>query len=113
LTAVPRDIRDVLYIGQIRAPAKSFLQHLNTVRLWLPDDLPWWVRSSKLRPLYSCIRSLYREDLRLPVMLISAWAPSAKEARLVERARIFEHLSEGRELYNVEKEILGRQLPLV
>jgi hypothetical protein len=109
----PRDIHDVRYIGQTRAPASRFLQHLNTACLWLPDDLPWWVKSPKLRPLYSWIRTLYREDLRLPVMLINAWAPSTKEARLAERARIIERLSEGRELYNVEKEILGRQLPLI
>ena len=109
----PRDIRAVRYIGQTRAPARRFLQHINIARLWLPDDLPWWVKSPQLRPLYSWIRELYAEDRRLPVMLISAWAPSAKEARLAERSLIIECLRTGHDLYNVEREILGGQQPLI
>jgi hypothetical protein len=109
----PRDIRDVRYIGQTRAPANRFLQHISAARLWLPDELPWWIKSPQLRPLYSWIRRLYSEDRRLPVMLIRAWMPTSKEARLAERAQIIECLTDGRELYNVEKELLGRQLPLV
>lgn len=109
----PRDIRDVHYVGQTRAPAKRFLQHINAARLWLPDELPWWIKSPQLRPLYSWIRRLYSQDRRLPVMLIRAWVPTSKEARLAERAHIIECLRDGRELYNVETELLGRQLPLI
>jgi hypothetical protein len=109
----PRNIRDVRYIGQTRAPATRFLQHLNAARLWLPDDLPWWIKSPRLRPLYSWIRQLYSQDRRLPVMLISTWLPTSREARLSERAQIVECLKDGRELYNVEIERLGRQLPLI
>jgi hypothetical protein len=109
----PRDLRDVRYIGQSRSPSSRFLQHLGTAQLWMPDDKPWWVKSPKLRPLYSWIRGLYSDGGRLPVMLISAWLPSTKEARVAERVRIIECLSEGRELYNVEREVLGRQRPLL
>jgi hypothetical protein len=109
----PRDIRELRYIGQTRAPAIRFLQHLSTARLWLPDDLPWWVKSPQLRPLYSWIRRLFSDDRRLPVMLISDWVPTIEEARLAERARIIECLRSGRDLYNVERELLGRQLPLL
>ncbi len=109
----PRNLRDVRYIGQTRAPANRFLQHVNAARLWLPDDLPWWIKSPRLRPLYAWIRALYSEDRRLPVMLIRAWVPTSKEARLAERIQILECLKDDRELYNVEKELLGRQMPLV
>ena len=109
----PRDIRDVRYIGQTRNPASRFLQHINAARLWMPDDLPWWIKSPQLRPLYSWIRQLYSTGQRLPVMLISNWAPTIKEARLAERTQIIECLRDGRELYNVEAELLGKQLPLV
>jgi hypothetical protein len=109
----PRHIRDIRYVGQTRAPANRFLQHVNAARLWLPDDLPWWIKAPRLRPLYSWIRQLYSQDRRLPVMLISTWLPTAKEARLAERAQIVECLKDGRELYNVEIEWLGRQLPLI
>jgi hypothetical protein len=109
----PRDLRHPRYIGQTTRPSERFSQHLNTARLWLPDDLPWWVKSPRLRPLYGWIRALYREDLRLPTMLISAWLDSVSEARLAERARIYECLAERMTLLNVETEILGRQIPLV
>jgi hypothetical protein len=109
----PRDIREVRYVGQTSAPRRRFLQHLNTARLWLPDETPWWVKSPKLRPLYEWIRELYRDELRLPTMVISAWAETAAEARLAERTRIFECLKLRLPLLNVETEILGRQLPLV
>jgi hypothetical protein len=46
-------------------------------------------------------------------MLISAWLDSVPEARLAERARIYECLAERMQLLNVETEILGRQMPLV
>ena len=33
----PRSLRDVRYVGQTSSPARRFLQHLKTARLWLPD----------------------------------------------------------------------------
>jgi hypothetical protein len=109
----PRDIRDVRYIGQTGAPQSRFLQHLTAARLWLPDALPWWVKSPRLRPLYGWIRELYSNDRRLPVMVISAWTLSTKEARSAERARIVECLGEGRDLFNIEKEFFGPELFLL
>jgi len=109
----PRSIRDVRYVGQTSSPARRFLQHLKTARLWLPDDVPWWVQSPKLRPLYNWLRELYTDEYRLPVMVVSAWADSVREARVAERALIVECLRERRRLLNVEMEILGRQIPLV
>ncbi len=111
--ADPRDIRHVRYVGQTRAPQKRFRQHLNTARLWLPDETPWWVPSPKLRPLYEWIRALHREDFRLPVMVVTAWVETTAQARMAERARIFDCLAKQFPLLNVEKEILGRQLPLL
>ena len=98
----PRDIRDIRYIGLTRAPPSRFLQHLNAARLWLPDVLPWWVKSPELRPLYSWIRALYSDERRLPVMVITAWTASLNDARSAERERIIECLAEGRDLFNVE-----------
>jgi hypothetical protein len=109
----PRSIRDVRYVGQTSSPARRFLQHLNTAKLWLPDDVPWWVKSPKLRPLYTWIRELYTDEHRLPVMVVSAWVDSVKEARIAERAQIVECLRERLRLLNIEGEILGRQIPLV
>jgi hypothetical protein len=109
----PRDIADVRYVGQTGVPRRRFLQHLNTARLWLPEDRPWWVKSPRLRPLYVWIRELHQEARRLPVMVISAWAEDAAAARVVERERIMECLQSRLRLLNVETEILGRQWPLV
>jgi hypothetical protein len=109
----PRSIRDVRYVGQTSSPARRFLQHLNTAKLWLPDEVPWWVKSPKLRPLYTWIRELYTDEHRLPVMVVSAWVDSVREARVAERAQIVEYLRERLRLLNVEGEILGRQIPLV
>lgn len=109
----PRDIRQVRYVGQTRAPRRRFLEHLNTARLWLPDERPWWVKSPKLRPLYGWIRELYRDGLRLPVMVITGWAQSISDARVAERTRIYECLQQRLPLLNVETEFLGRQLTLV
>jgi hypothetical protein len=111
--ADPRDIQHVRYVGQTRAPKTRFRQHLSTARLWLPDETPWWVPSPKLRPLYEWIRELHREDFRLPVMVVSAWLETTAQARMAERARIFDCLAKQLPLLNVEKEILGRQLPLL
>jgi hypothetical protein len=111
--ADPRDIQHVRYVGQTRAPKARFRQHLNTARLWLPDETPWWVPSPKLRPLYQWIRELHRDELRLPVMVVSAWLDTTSKARMAERARIFDCLAKQFPLLNVETEILGRQLPLL
>jgi hypothetical protein len=108
----PRDIRCVRYVGQTTQPTRRFLQHLNTAKLWLPEDRPWWVKSPKLRPLYCWIRELYRDELRLPTMVIAAWVDNATDARLAERIRIYENLGRRLPLLNIESEILGRQIPL-
>lgn len=109
----PRYIRDVRYVGQTCAPPSRFLQHLSAARLWLPDALPWWVKSPRLRPLYGWIRELYSNDGRLPVMVISAWTLSTKEARSAERTRIVECLRGGHDLFNIEKEFFGPDLLLL
>jgi hypothetical protein len=109
----PRDIRAVRYVGLSNAPKRRFLQHLNTARLWLPDDTPWWVKSPQIRPLSEWIRALYRDDYRLPVMVISAWVETVAEARVAERTRIYACLEQRLQLLNVETEILGPQLPLI
>lgn len=108
----PRDAQDIRYIGQTRAPPRRLLQHLNAARLWLPDETPWWVKSPKLRPLYTWIRELYRDEQRLPVMVIQSWVP-LEQARIAERQRILELIAAGRPLLNVEREVLGRQLALL
>jgi hypothetical protein len=108
----PRDLRQVRYVGQTSAPRRRFLQHLTTSMLWVPDETPWWVKAPKLRPLSAWIRQLYRDELRLPVMVITAWVTSASAARVAERARICECLERRLPLLNVEAEILGRQIPL-
>lgn len=105
----PRSIRDVRYVGQTQSPPRRFAQHLNTARLWLPDEVPWWVKSPKLRPLYTWIRELYADNRRMPVMVVSAWVASVGEARVLERARITKCLQSRLELLNVEREILGQQ----
>jgi hypothetical protein len=105
----PRSIRDVRYVGQTHSPARRFAQHLNTARLWLPDEVPWWVESPKLRPLYTWNRGLYADERRMPVMVVTAWAGSIGEARVLERARIMECLESRLQILNVEREILGKQ----
>ena len=111
--ADPRDAREMRYVGQTASPHRRFLQHLSTARLWLPDELPWWVESPRLRPLYMWIRALYREDGRLPVMIVSRWLQTTRDARLAERSRIFECLEQRRPLLNVETQLLGPQIPLL
>jgi hypothetical protein len=107
----PRDIRDVRYVGQTRAPRRRFLQHLNHAQIWLPDELPWWMKQPKLRPLYAWVRELYRDQYRLPVMVISAWAATPGEARAAERARISACLTNRLPLLNVESETLRGCIP--
>jgi hypothetical protein len=109
----PRDIRDVRYVGQTRSPRRRFLQHLTQAQLGVPDELPWWVKQPKLRPLYTWVRGLYREGYRLPVMVVTAWTTTLAEARTAERACIYENLARLRPLLNVESENLGDQVPLL
>jgi hypothetical protein len=109
----PRDVREVRYVGQTNVPRRRFLQHLNTAKLWLPDETPWWVKSPKMRPLYGWIRELYQDGRRLPVMVVSAWVLTVSDARVAERSRIYECLEKRLRLLNVESEILGRQIPLI
>lgn len=111
--ADPRDIRFVRYVGQTSAPRKRFVQHLNTARLWLPEEIPWWVKSPQLRPLYEWIRELYRDECRLPTMVVYEWVERQPQARIVERTRIYACLQKGLPLLNVEAEILERQIPLI
>jgi hypothetical protein len=111
--ADPRDIRRTRYVGQTSLPRRRFLQHLNTARLWLPEEKPWWVYQPKLRPLYEWIRALHLDCCRLPTMVIHAWAETTHAARLAERARIYDLLANHLPLLNVEREILGNQLTLI
>jgi hypothetical protein len=46
-------------------------------------------------------------------MIIHSWMATARQARLAERARIHEALANRLPLFNVEVELLGRQLPLI
>ena len=98
--ADPRLLRCSRYIGQTSAPRRRFLQHLNTARLWLPEERPWWVKQPKLRPLYDWLRALYADEERLPTMLIHTWVDSTQAARLAERAHIVEALAHALLLLN-------------
>jgi hypothetical protein len=109
----PRSLREPRYIGQTADPGRRFLQHLNTARLWLPDDLPWWVKSPRMRPLYEWIRALYRDECRLPTMVVTAWIGVDDNARAAERARICESLVRQDRLLNVEPRLTGEQFLLL
>lgn len=98
----PRDVTLPRYIGQTSSPGRRWYQHVNTARLWMPDEIPWWVKSPRLRPLQEWIRSLHREDYRLPFMSITGWAGTIGEARAKERALILESLEHQMPLLNVE-----------
>ena len=104
----PRELREIRYVGQSAAPRRRLLQHLRLARLWLPDEVPWWVPSARLRPLYLWIREIYRDGGRLPVMVIGEWVEPA-QARLAERAQICRCLARQLPLLNFEMELLGRQ----
>jgi len=110
----PRDVREVRYVGQTRSPRRRFLQHVNTARLWLPDqdETAWWVKVPKLRPLYDWIRQLHREEERLPAMVVTRWVEDISEARSAERSHIQFCLGRQLALFNVEAEQAGGQLPL-
>lgn len=109
----PRDLREIRYVGQTSQPRRRFLQHLNTARLWFPDERPWWVKSPKLRPLYTWIRDLYADESRLPTMIICAWAETGAAARLQERMHIIHCLANRLPLLNVESERFAQQPPLL
>jgi hypothetical protein len=111
--ADPRDLRLTRYIGQTASPGRRFMQHLRTARLWVPDEIPWWVRQPQLRPLYAWLRELHRDAGRLPTMVIHSWVETTQAARLAERARIYELLANRLPLLNVERELLGGQMPLL
>ena len=108
----PRDLRASRYVGQSRAPRRRLQQHIGAARLWLPDEIPWWVRSPKLRPLYGWIRELFGDEGRLPVLVVHGWV-EAPQARLAERARICQCLERQFPLLNFEYELLQRQLQLI
>lgn len=108
----PRDLRAVRYVGQTRSPARRFAQHVRTARLWMPDDVPWWVKSPRLRPLYEWIRAIHRDGGRLPVMLVVEWV-DPHLARSAERELIRRHLRADQALLNVEAQTRGPQLPLL
>jgi hypothetical protein len=109
----PRELRLVRYVGQSRAPKRRFLQHLNTARVWLLADTPWWIKDPRLRPLSEWIRQLYREEMRLPTMVICDWVETTAAARLAERARICACLQDQLQLLNVESEYTGNQIQLL
>ena len=102
----PRDLREIRYIGQTSAPRRRLLQHLREARLHLPDAVPWWVPSPRLRPLYEWIREMYHDGGRLPIMLVAAWVEPA-QARLAERAEICRCLERQMPLLNFELARLG------
>jgi hypothetical protein len=111
--ADPRDLRLTRYIGQSSAPRRRFLQHLHTARLWVPDEVPWWIEQPRLRPLYEWLRALHRQEQRLPTMIIHAWTETTRAARDAERARIHAALALQLPLLNVEGESPGGQLSLI
>jgi hypothetical protein len=89
------------------------MQHLRMARLWLPDEIPWWVRLPQERPLYEWLRALYRDEGRLPFMRVAEWLAPSADSRAAERAAIMELLAQGESLLNVEARQLGAQLPLL
>ena len=108
----PREIRVVRYVGQTGCPRRRFLQHLTAAKLWLPDELPWWIKRPDMKSLYQWIRELYLDERRLPVMVVTAWA-QASEALAQERDLICEHLRRQSPLLNRESETFSRQLHLI
>jgi hypothetical protein len=111
--ADPRDVRCPRYVGQTRDPRRRFAQHVRAARLWLPDELPWWVRSPRYRPLYTWIRALYRDDGRLPFMWIEEWVVPGADPKVAERATVLRLLAGGAGLLNHETRLLRSQLPLL
>ncbi len=108
----PRELAAPRYVGQTRDPRRRLQQHVAAARLWLPDERPWWVRSAKLRPLYEWLRELFRDERRLPVMVVQGWV-EVSAARAAERTWICECLERQLPLLNFEYELLRRQLQLI
>jgi hypothetical protein len=108
----PRDIRLVRYVGQTASPHRRFMQHIDSAKLWLPDETPWEMTPAKLRPLYEWIRELYRDEFRVPVMVIVAWT-ECRDALLEERNYIYRCLRDELPLLNWERELLGQQKCLI
>lgn len=109
----PRDIREVRYVGQTRSPRSRYLQHLRAARLWMPDEVPWWIKEPRLRPLYTWIRNLYQDDRRLPVMVVSEWVESRANALSAERTKILVCAGDHMQLFNVESERVGTSIPML
>jgi hypothetical protein len=105
----PRDLRDVRYVGQTRSPRSRYRQHVNKSCPWLPDEMPWWFKAPKDRPLHEWIRELHRDGARLPVMIIVSWHPDIPAARAAERALIFQCLEQELRILNVEAQIALRR----
>ena len=108
----PRDLRAVRYVGQSRAPRRRLLQHLQTARLFIPDEIPWWVPRLDLRPLYEWIRELHRDGSRLPVMIVTQWV-EAHDALAAERALLRDCVRRDLALLNAECRASGPQIPLL
>jgi hypothetical protein len=104
----PRDVRDVRYVGQTRSPRSRYRQHVNKASPWLPDEMPWWIKAPKDRPLHEWIRALHRDGGRLPVMIIVEKHPDICAARAAERAWIHRCLAQGLQIFNVEAQIAER-----
>ena len=78
------------------------MQHVGIARLWVPDELPWWIVEERLRPLYEWIRALYRDERRLPVMVVTAWHGGRADATVAERELIQDCLRRRMPLLNIE-----------
>lgn len=104
----PRDIRQVRYVGQTTDPRRRYLQHVNHAKLWLLDETAWWVKSPSLRPLYDWIRELYRDERRLPFMMVMGWTDKYDALR-EERRHIHACLGAQLPLLNREKQYVERR----
>jgi hypothetical protein len=105
----PRDVSDIRYIGQTGSPVSRYRQHVNKASPWLPDDMPWWVKAPKNRPLHEWIRELHADGGRFPVMVIVEWHAGVPAARAAERALIIQCIAQGQRILNVEAEIARRR----
>lgn len=105
----PRDVRDIRYVGQTRAPESRYRQHVNKASPWLPDELPWWIKAPRDRPLHEWIRALHRDGGRFPFMTVVAWHAELRLARAAERALILDGLEQGLPLLNFEAEVARRR----
>jgi hypothetical protein len=108
----PRDLRLVRYVGQTTSPRKRYLQHVAAAKLWLPDELPWWIKSPRKRPLHEWIRGLYRDEFRLPMMAVVAWT-QPQHALTEERRHILELLGYQLPLLNRESALSRKNVGLV